>query len=312
MAAGGSLLIVGALGFVGRHLAELAELEGVDVVTADRVPGADHVCDLLDPASVGACVAAAGPTMVVNMAGAASVAASWEDPAGSFEANALGALHLLEAVRAEAPESHVLCVSSAEVYGEPGPDSLPLTEDSPLAPVNPYGAGKAAMEALCGQYSRGSGLRVGIVRAFNQIGPGQSPSFAAPSFARQIAAAEVSGAERAELLVGNLEAARDFTDVRDTARAFLEVARNGLTGPYNLCSGRALTLAELVDEMVAAATIPVEVRRDPARYRPADPSIAYGSADRLREAVGWAPRIPVSQTVADLLEHSRRQVEAER
>ncbi len=166
------------------------------------------------------------------------------------------------------------------------------------------------MEVLCGQYARGCGLRVAVIRAFNQIGPGQSPAFAASGFARQIAAAEIAGEERVELAVGNLAAARDFTDVRDAARAFAEVARRELTGTFNLCSGRALRLEALVEEMAKATPLSVEIRPDPSLSRPVDPTVVYGSPARLHEAIGWAPEIPLSRTVADLLDWWRAELGA--
>jgi len=307
-----TLLLIGSGGFVGGHVARVAGEggRGLRVIGADRA-GAALDCDLLDPVSVRGCVAAAAPDLIVNMAGAASVAASWKDPAFAFALNATGVLNLLEAVVAEAPDAHLLCVSSAEVYGEPRAERLPFTEDGPLEPVNPYGAAKLAMEALCGQYGRSRDLEIAVVRAFNQLGPGQDAAFAASSFARQIAAAEVAGEERAELSVGNLEAARDFTDVRDTARAFVELSSGRVTGIFNLCSGRAVRLSELVEEMQRAATIPVDVTTDPSLLRPADPSVAYGSAELLREAIGWQAEIAISQTVGDLLEWWRGRVAAE-
>ena len=157
------------------------------------------------------------------MAGAASVAESWESPDRAFALNAVGVGHLLEAVARHAPGAHMLCVSSAEVYGESSGDRLPFSEESAPGPVTPYGASKAAMEVLCDQYAR-RGLRIAVVRAFSLLGPGQLPAFSASGFSRQIAAAELAGEEGVELSVGNPSAARDFTDVRDTARAFAEVS----------------------------------------------------------------------------------------
>jgi GDP-4-dehydro-6-deoxy-D-mannose reductase len=298
-----TMLLIGARGFTGAHVREAAESAGLRVLAASRESGGDGVfCDLLDPGSVGACVESAAPDLVVNMAGAASVAASWERPGEAFAVNAAGVLHLLEAVARHAPAAHLLCVSSAEVYGEPSEERLPFGEELALEPVTPYGASKAAMEVLCGQYARGRGLRIATIRAFNQLGPGQSPSSAASGFARQIAAAEAAGAERVELAVGNLAAARDFTDVRDTARAFVAASQQELTGIYNLCSGKALKLEALVEEMAKATPLPVEIVPDPSLARPADPAVAYGNPTRLREATGWAPEIPLSQSVADLLD----------
>jgi GDP-4-dehydro-6-deoxy-D-mannose reductase len=295
-------LLIGAHGFVGRHLCEAATSAGLDVLTTDRAGSRGFRCDLLDPASVEECVVAARPAHVINMAGAASVAASWEDPAGAFAINARGVLHLLEAVARHASKAHVLCVSSAEVYGEPSEERLPFTEDQPPAPVTPYGESKVEMEGFCGRFAHSHGLKIAVMRAFNQIGPGQSPAFAASGFARQIAAAEAAAADRVELAVGNLTAARDFTDVRDTARAFLDVSHKELTGTYNLCSGKATKLEDLVAAMAKATPLPVEIVPDPSLARPADPSTVYGDPARLREATGWEPRIPLARTVADLLD----------
>jgi len=291
------MLLIGARGFVGRHVRDAATRAGLSVVAAGR-HGEDEVrCDLLDAGSVASCVEAVDPDLVVNMAGASSVAASWVRPGEAFEINATGVARLLEAVAAHSPGAHVLCVSSAEVYGEPSSERLPLTEDLPLRPVTPYGESKAAMEA----YARGSGLRIAVMRAFNQFGPGQPPAFAASGFARQIAAAEKAGADSIELAVGNLDAARDFTDVRDSARAFVEASRRELTGVYNLCTGRALELEALIEEMAKATPLRVGIEPDPSLARPVDPSVVYGSPARLHGAIGWAPEIPLAKTVADLL-----------
>jgi GDP-4-dehydro-6-deoxy-D-mannose reductase len=303
------MLLIGARGFAGAHVREAAESAGLRVLAAGREPGAGELrCDLLDPASVDSCVETAGPDLVVNMAGAASVAASWERPGEAFAVNAGGVLNLLEAVARHAPAAHLLCVSSAEVYGEPSEEKLPFGEELALEPVTPYGASKAAMEVLCDSYARGRGLRIATIRAFNQLGPGQSPTFVASGFARQIAAAEAAGADRVELAVGNLAAARDFTDVRDTARAFVAVSQQRLTGAYNLCSGAPLKLEALVEEMAKATPLPLEVVPDPSLTRPADPSVVYGNPARLREAIGWAPEIPLSQSVADLLDWWRAEL----
>jgi GDP-4-dehydro-6-deoxy-D-mannose reductase len=304
------MLVIGAGGFVGRHVCAAAADAGVRVAAADRDGGAELRCDLLDSASVAACVEAAKPDLILNMAGAASVAKSWERPDEAFEVNAGGVARLLKAVVELAPSAHVICVSSAEVYGEPTEERLPFSEDLPPRPVTPYGESKAAMEAECDRFARDAGLRIAAIRAFNQLGPGQSPSFAASGFARQIAAAEAAGAELVELSVGNLAAARDFTDVRDTARAFVAASRAGLTGVYNLCSGTALKLEALVEEMEKATPLPLVVKPDPALMRPVDPGVVYGSPERLHEALGWVPEIPLSQTVADLLDWWRAELAA--
>jgi GDP-4-dehydro-6-deoxy-D-mannose reductase len=300
-----ALLLVGAGGFLGSHLAAAAAAAGLRVIPATR--GGTELappCDLLDPASVAVCVAAVKPDLVVNAAGSASVGRSWERPGEAFAVNATGVLNLLEAVAGSAPAAHVLCMSSADVYGVREKGELPLREQLEPRPATPYGAGKAAMEVLCGQYARARGLRIAVARAFNLIGPGQSPRFAVPGFARRIAAAERTG-EEAELALGNAAAVRDFSDVRDGARALLELSRRELTGTYNLCSGTGTTIAGLVEELARQARVPVSVRRDPGLERPADPPALVGDPGRLREATGHAAEIPLQRSLADLLEEWR-------
>jgi GDP-4-dehydro-6-deoxy-D-mannose reductase len=297
-----TVLLTGALGFAGRHFAAAARAAAIDLVTTSvDGGGADLACDLLDPASVARAVAEAQPDAVVNMAGQASVAASWREPRQTFELNATGVLNLLEASAAQAPGCYLLCLSSAEVYGAPEPDLLPWTEEAPVRPLSPYGASKAAMEVLVGQYARAHSLRAGVVRAFNQIGPGQSQEFVASSLGRQIAEAELRGGDRLELTVGNVSARRDFTDIRDSARAYVSMVEKGVTGTYNLCSGRALKIEELIERMGSSSRLTVEFEVDPALVRPSDPPLVVGSSSRLQEETGWQPRIPVEQTASDIL-----------
>lgn len=298
-----TLLLLGARGFAGSHLRDAAEAAGIPVIGSGRRAGeSDLACDLLDPASVRDAIRTASPAVVANMAGSASVAASWKAPADTFAANATGVLNLLEALSAEAPEAHLLCASSAEVYGEADAADLPFTEDQALAPITPYGASKAAMEVLCRSYQAARGLRITIVRAFNQLGPRQSSEFAASGFARQISAAEVAGRDEVSLSVGNLAAARDFTDIRDTARAYVAICASGLTGTFNLCSGEARQLRSLVEEMRRVTPLRVEVREAPELVRPTDAPIVVGSPARLHEATGWRPEIPLERTVEDLMD----------
>jgi GDP-4-dehydro-6-deoxy-D-mannose reductase len=303
MTEGRTMLLLGAGGFVGANVLEAAAAAGLRVVAASHgLDGEAPLCDLLDPAAVAACVEAVAPDLVVNAAGAASVGRSWERPAETFAVNASGVLNLLEALARLAPAAHLLCISSADVYGVRGEGELPLAEDLEPRPVTPYGASKVAMEVLCDQYARSRGLRIGIARAFNLIGPGQSPQFAIPGFARRIVAAEREGEAEVELALGNGDAVRDFVDVREGAGALLELSRRELCGTYNLCSGRGATIAELVGELAAAARVPVTVRHDPGLERPADPPALVGDPRRLREASGFAAAIPLKQSLVDLLD----------
>jgi GDP-4-dehydro-6-deoxy-D-mannose reductase len=298
-----TLLLVGAGGFVGGHLARAAAATDLRVVASGRrAAGGTPGCDLLDPASVLASVEAVEPDLVINAAGAASVGHSWKAPAETFAINAAGVLNLLEAVSRKAAGAHVLCLSSADVYGIRDEGELPLGEELVPRPVTPYGASKTAMEALCGQYVRGRDLSLGIARVFNLIGPGQSPRFAVAGFARRIAAAERDGSEGAELTLGNGDAMRDFIDVREGAQALLELSRRRLRGTYNLCSGAGKTIAELGEELASQARLPVTVAHDPSLERPADPPALVGDPTRLREATGFVPAIPLAQSLGDLLD----------
>lgn len=303
-----TLLLLGAGGFVGGHLAAAAADSGLRVVAAGRDAGREAPpCDLLDPAGVAACVEAVAPDLIVNAAGAASVGESWERPAETFAVNATGVLHLLEAVARKAPTAHVLCISSSDVYGVREAGDLPLGEELTPRPATPYGASKAAMEVLCDQYARGRGVRVGVARLFNLIGPGQSPRFAVPGFARRIAAAEREGRAEVELTLGNGDAVRDFVDVREGARALVEISTRELCGTYNLCSGRGTAIAELVAELVAVAAVPVSLRHDPGLERPVDPPALVGDPSRLREATGFAATTPLAQSLTEILDFWRRQ-----
>jgi GDP-4-dehydro-6-deoxy-D-mannose reductase len=305
-----TLLILGAGGFAGRHFVEAAIASRFEIVPTSRRGDATHAsCDLLDPASIAKVVQSAAPTAIVNLAGAASAAKSFRDPSRAFQVNCVGVLNLLDAVAHHAAESHVLCVSSGDVYGDVDERELPAREPYPLRPLSPYATSKAAMELICDQYARTAGLRIAIVRAFNHTGPGQSPAFAASSFARQIAFAERAGAAAVTLKTGNLDLVRDFSDVRDIVRAYLQIAEAELTGVFNACSARGTALISLVDSLRAATGLSVHVQIDQERLRPGEVPVLYGSGERLQEQIGWSAEIPISRTLADLLGWWRERTE---
>jgi GDP-4-dehydro-6-deoxy-D-mannose reductase len=289
------VLVTGARGFVGGHLVRCLAGRGAEVAELDREDG-----DVCDAASTARAVEAARPDAVVHLAGLASVARSFDRPVETYRANALGTVHVLEAVRAHAPGARVVVASSADVYGAARPEDLPLTESSPLAPASPYAASKAAAEYAALAYRRGFGLDAVVARSFNAVGPGQSTEFALPSFADQLAAI-ARGAAPPVLRVGNLEAERDLTDVRDVARAYaLLVERADVEGVYNVCTGAAVSMRAALDLLVRAAGLDVAVEVDPSRLRPADAPRLVGSAERLERATGWRPEITLEQSLADL------------
>jgi GDP-4-dehydro-6-deoxy-D-mannose reductase len=205
-------------------------------------------------------------------------------------------------VRAEAPEAAVLVASSGEIYGPP--ERLPITESDPLRPQNPYAVSKAACDLLAGQYADAYGLRVVRMRAFNQAGPGQSDEYVVGTITRQVALAEARGESEAVIRTGNPESARDFTDVRDTVRAYAG-ASDLPAGAYNVCSGHAARVSTLVELAAAVARVEVRHEVDAERVRPHDVPEVRGSAERLTAASGWRPEIPLEQTIADAIGYWR-------
>jgi GDP-4-dehydro-6-deoxy-D-mannose reductase len=286
----GAAFVTGGAGFAGAHL--LALLPGATAPSRDEL-------ELLDAEAVRAAVRDASPDAVWHLAALASVGRSWEAPAETIAENVTMTANLLEAVRHEAPDATVVLIGSGEIYGPP--DRLPVDEDAPLRPQNPYAVSKAAADLLGGQYADATGLRVVRLRPFNHSGPGQSDDYVVGTLTRQVAEAEAAGLAEAVVQTGNPDSARDFTDVRDIVRAYVAAARLD-PGVYNVASGRAVSVRELIELVRAAARIPVRHEIDPARVRAHDVPEVRATADRLREATGWTPEIPLEQTVADTLE----------
>jgi GDP-4-dehydro-6-deoxy-D-mannose reductase len=308
------VLVLGARGFVGRHLVGLLRERGHEVVPADREPHEDALpVDVADPLAVRAAFELARPEAVAHLAAQAFVPAALADPAGTFAVNAGGTLNVLEAARAQAQggaAARVLVVSSAEVYGAQPPGAYPLRETTAPRPANPYAASKLGAEALAQAYARAYGLEAVVTRAFNHIGPGQDERFAVAGFAAQIARAAAGRGPLVE--VGNLEAARDFLDVRDVCAAYaLLLEGAGEPGElYNVASGSATTLEDVLRQLVQIARVPVEIREDPARMRPADVPLSTGDAAKLRAATGWAPRIPLAAALRAVYDDARERAGA--
>jgi GDP-4-dehydro-6-deoxy-D-mannose reductase len=216
-------------------------------------------------------------------------------------------VNVLEAARHEARDAALVLVGSGQVYGDS--PQLPVTEQAPLRPGNPYAVSKAANEMLAEQYEAGFGMSVVRMRPFNHAGPGQSDEYVLATLARQVAEAEASGHAEALLRTGDVSTGRDFSDVRDVVRAYALAAR-AEPGAYNVCSGRATRIAELIEMLAEAATVPVRHEVDPARLRASDARELRGSYDRLAAATGWRPEIPLEQTVRDTLDWWRGRVSA--
>jgi GDP-4-dehydro-6-deoxy-D-mannose reductase len=303
-------LVTGAAGFAGSHLLDLLASAGADLAAWQRPGGrvpAGHAgvrwesVDMLDRASVRAAVSRLRPTVVYHCAGAAHVGRAWDRAEHTFAVNVRATHHLLDALEETGVAARVLIPSSALVYK--GADR-PLTEDDPLVPDSPYGVSKLAQEML-GQHA-GAGVRVLVARAFNHMGPRQDPMFAASGFARRIADIE-RGRWAPEIAVGNLDAKRDLTDVRDTVRAYQLIVERGEPGrPYNVCSGRAIAIRDLLDMLIARAKVRVAIKPDPARYRPNDLPLLAGDPGRIQRELGWTADVPIERTVDDLLDYWRR------
>ena len=284
------VLVTGAGGFVGRHLLELL---GDAALSAD--------VDVTDADAVAAAVRETQPRAVVHLAALSRVAESWRDPARFWEVNAVGTVNVLEAVRRERSQARVLAVSTGEVYGRT--ERLPTPEEAPVAPVSPYAASKAAAELACAQ-AREAGVDVVVARAFQHEGPGRDDRFAVGSWARQLAALELSGG--GALMVGNLDAERDITDVRDVCRAYALLLQPSVPAEvYNVAGGRSVPLTEVVEMLAGLARVPITVEQDPERLRPADLPVQCGDSSRLRATTGWKPEIPLERTVSDMLEAAR-------
>ncbi len=316
------VLVTGAAGFVGGHLVEFlrAEHPEVEVFGLERMHGtapevlalgvASVQADLDDAASVDAALEAVRPDRVIHLAGQSSVQHSWTDPGATLRTNVLGIVHLLDGLRRRESAARVLVVGSADEYGAVGPGDVPLREDAPLRPISPYAVSKAAQGLLALQYSRPGGLTVLVTRTFPHTGPRRGEAFAESSFARQLA--EIAAGRRAPTLrVGNLEAVRDFSDVRDVVRAYWALLEKGHGGEaYNVCSGTGFSIGEILQKLIAIAGLQVEVQVDPDRLRPADIPVLVGDPGKLRAATGWQPRISLDVTLRDLLADWRERVGA--
>ena len=292
-------LVTGATGFVGPHLIEHLSQEGDEVTATDRTSG----LDIADADAVTALFRASRPEVVYHLAGDSDVGGSWNHPLATFRANAEGTLNVLTAAR-EAGVERVVAIGSADVYGKVTEAELPLTEESELRPTSPYAASKVAADYLAVQAFLGYGLGVIRVRAFNHLGPGQSDRFVAPAIACRIAANEREGID--VVPIGNLDARRDLTDVRDVVRAYRLLATSGEGGQvYNVCSGRAVRIGDLAERLVAMATIPMRLEPDPDLLRPVDIPVLCGDNRRLRAATGWEPHYSIDDTLADLMADCR-------
>ncbi|NOZ06029.1 MAG: GDP-mannose 4,6-dehydratase [Chloroflexi bacterium] len=313
------LLVTGIGGFAGSHLAEQLLAQGAENLWgvihksagfATLFESRVHLCetDLRDPDAVHRLLAHVRPTHIYHLAGQAFVPTSWQDPWATLETNIRSELSLLQAIVALDMKPRLLVVSSNEVYGYAQTEDLPISETAPFHPANPYAVSKVAQDMLALQYHLSHQLHIVRVRPFNHIGPRQSDRFVAAYFARQVAEIE-AGLRPPIMRVGNLAAQRDFTDVRDIARAYKLALERGVPGEaYNVSTGRPRAVQQLLDIMLGMSPSPIKIEIEPALFRPADVPISYGDASKLHEHTGWAPIIPFEQTVRDILDDWRARV----
>ncbi len=308
------VLITGVTGFVGRHLAAYALDQGVRVygLSLDDapVPGVEgRQADLTLREDADDAVAAARPDLVFHLAGAVPRDGVHISPGDLITTNVLGTLRLLNAVEKSAPDSRTLVVSSAAVYGAVGPRDCPIGEETPLRPLTDYAASKAMQDLLAGQYARAHGIAVMRARTFNLTGPGERRDQVCATLARQVAEIE-AGLSDPEITVRYLSTQRDFTDVRDAARAYWGILDRGRQGvAYNVCSGQARPVRHVLQHLLELAALSgVRVTEREAEVRPGDVPVSVGDPSRLNDDTGWEPSIPLQQSLSDLLDDWRQRV----
>jgi GDP-4-dehydro-6-deoxy-D-mannose reductase len=312
-------LITGITGFAGSHLAEHLLDKGFEVHGTDRWrskrDNIKHIkddlhlvnADIRDGHSLDNVIAETRPDYIFHLAAQSFVAMSWLAPSDTMETNVIGTIHLFEAVRKAGINPVIHVAGSSEEYGLVYPDEVPIKEENPLRPLSTYGVSKVAVDRLAYQYYKSYGLKTIVTRGFNHTGPRRGDVFVTSTFAKQIA--EIEKGKEPVMYVGNLEAKRDFTDVRDMVRAYLLAVQKCEPGEvYNVCSGNAIKISELLDLLLSMTKKKIKVRQDPERMRPSDVEILQGDCSKFRKKTGWKPTIPFEKTIEDLLNYWRERV----
>lgn len=293
------LFLTGETGFVGKTF-----FAAEDVVRAagwELIPACMEY-DLLDPPSLDRVLNETRPDGIIHLAGQSFVPEAVKHPEQTMMVNFVGTLHLLEAMKRSGFRGNFLYISSGDVYGPVPVDRLPILETCPARPHNPYAVSKAAAELLCFQWSRIEPWRIIIARPFNHIGPGQREEFVIPSIALAIARIRLGIRKDPVIEVGNIDVTRDFTDVRDLIRAYLSLLTRGETGEiYNVCSGQDVRIRDMIDSMSMIAGVQLKIVQDPARLRASDQMHVRGNPAKIFAATGWAPQIPLEQSLENIL-----------
>jgi GDP-4-dehydro-6-deoxy-D-mannose reductase len=316
------VLITGITGFAGSHLAEYILNNKPDVEVfgtvrwRSRMENVQHLqgkielveADLKDIVSLQSSLAHVKPDRIFHLAAQSFVPTSWKCPAETFAINAIGQVNLFEAVRSLNLSPRIQVAGSSEEYGQVNTDEVPMKETNPLRPLSPYAVSKVAQDFLGYQYYKSYGLRVVRTRGFNHTGPRRGEVFVTSSFAKQIAEIE-AGKKDPVIHVGNLEAKRDFTDVRDVVEAYWLSLEKGEDGDvYNIGSGVARSMKEVLETLLSLSKVSVRVEVDPRRLRPSDVPILLSDSSKFMKLTGWKPKIPFVQTLRDLLDYWRERV----
>lgn len=313
------ILVTGIAGFAGGHLAQYLEaMEGCEVVgfslpePVDRFSGLFagepprvYYEDITDEDRLGSILAGEAPDAVMHLAAHALVAGAWVQGRQIMENNVVATQVLMQSIRENCPEARVLLVGSGDIYGHVNEADLPLGEDRPPRPNNPYSVSKAAQELVALQYCHAFGTEVVVARPFNHIGPRQRGDFITPEVARQLAEIE-AGIKEPVIEIGNLDSSRDFLDVRDVVRAYYAILDRGTPGEvYNVCSGKAWVIRDIVATLVELSDAEPELRQDPDRMRPSDTPVIVGDNGRLLSLGNWTPEIDIRRSLADVLDYWR-------
>lgn len=307
-------LIIGAEGFVGPWLAAQLNAEGYQVACTClldkdlvRIDSRfeRYTLDITEFEDVVRVLNVVAPDVVFHLAAQSSAALSWMRPQLTMQVNIIGALNVLEGIRASERNTRLILIGSSEEYGAVSPDEVPINERQALRPGNPYAVSKITQGMLGVLYAESYGLDIVLVRAFNHIGPGQSDQFAISAFARRIATIERGGID-AVLKVGNLDAIRDFTDVRDIVRAYVMLARDGRRGEtYNIGSGTGRSVGDVLQMLIHLSSEKISIVTDPEKLRPLDISVSVCDNAKIRLDTRWMPQISIEQTLQDLLDEWR-------
>lgn len=316
------ILITGVTGFVGGHLlshvlsASDVELYGtyhseksLESISDDKEKISLHQLDLQETESVNKLIEAVKPDVIYHLAAAASAAQSFKSPKETVVNNIASEINLLEGVKNNnLIETKILVVSSAEVYGDVKKEDLPIDEDTPLNPTNPYAVSKIAQDYLGRQYFLAHKLKIIRVRPFNHIGPGQSDNFVVSSFAKKIV--EIEKAKREPVLpVGNLDAKRDFTDVRDMVKAYTLLIEKGVFGEvYNIGSGTSIKIEDILNKLISISGVTVKVETDKSLFRPVDNPDLVSDSSKLKEITNWKPDIEIEKTLTDVVNYWRSKI----